>query len=118
MMKGSSLKKKGRYGSKFRKFQIAHDKKSLIWFSANKDIEDTTVPLALVEAIIPATGGSDCPFKGEAPEIIKSSFTIQYGMRNSKKKKQLVMTATTEAEATLWMEGLKVLVEYNINGRF
>ena len=112
MKNGETLLKYGKFGKpKYKTFQLTKDNKSLIWFSAKKSINDTTIYIENIRKILIGDKANLNKSTKKNRDVVRASFTIYYGDPNTKLKdlKTLTVTAKNERIGLVWANGLKIL---------
>eukprot|EP00916_Digyalum_oweni_P001620 GHVL01003097.1.p1 GENE.GHVL01003097.1~~GHVL01003097.1.p1 ORF type:complete len:615 (-),score=123.33 GHVL01003097.1:801-2597(-) len=102
---GSNLLKHTRFGfPHLRQFQLSDDCQRLLWYSANKNKQDSTVILKEMKCIILGQGSKT--FQQYRLSMLEHlSFSVMYG-----NDKSLDITCKDEFEYDYWLIGLKALL--------
>jgi len=113
MRRGSNLLKHTHYGfPHLRQFQLSDDRKRLIWYSGNKQKDNSVVQLDEVTEI--RLGQTTKVFNAyRLPMLEHLSFSLVYGPKGAK---TLDLTCKDEFEFDHWMTGLKACF-YHCKGR-
>jgi hypothetical protein len=113
MRRGSNLLKHTQYGfPHLRQFQLSDDRKRLIWYSGNKQKENSVVQLDEVTEI--RLGQTTKVFSHyRLPMLEHLSFSLVHGPKGSK---TLDLTCKDEFEFDHWVTGLKACF-YHAKGR-
>ena len=106
---GSSMMKFGKRGKPhFRIVQLSPDSSYLLWFSANKYMDQSRIPVNSINAVV--MGQQTDNFKRmKWSSLSPCSFSILHGPAGNQKSLDLV--AKSSDEALLWVHALRKLVD-------